>query len=339
MKLLFDGRLLTSKPSGVRDITLGLVGGFRQLARDGKLDFVVAGDRESDEFDIILPSKGFMHLSLPLAAVRHGANRIMVPRQTVPFISAVRSIPVFMDIGFLRVPEFYSKHLIRDLTTRYAARSRELVAISEYTANELAKAGLSNSVVPLPIQAIHAIAWTPAPEDRYLLCVAAQEPHKNLARLVQAWSEVDVAGWRLVICGRPGAATPELRDTISELRLGESVQVVSGLDDDAYASLLAKCSAYIQPSFDEGLCIPALDLAAAGAPTAVSELGNLGFLYGNSQISSSFDPYSVSSISKSIERLLHNEEFRQQISMWNRENVTITNWEAVAEAALGGLLN
>jgi glycosyltransferase involved in cell wall biosynthesis len=244
-----------------------------------------------------------------------------------------------MDIGFLRVPEFYSKHLIRDLTTRYAARSRELVAISEYTANELAKAGLSNSVVPLPIQAIHAIAWTPAPEDRYLLCVAAQEPHKNLARLVQAWSEVDVAGWRLVICGRPGAATPELRDTISELRLGESVQVVSGLDDDAYASLLAKCSAYIQPSFDEGLCIPALDLAAAGAPTAVSELGNLGFLYGNSQISSSFDPYSVSSISKSIERLLHNEEFRQQISMWNRENVTITNWEAVAEAALGGLLN
>lgn len=338
MKLMFDGRLLTSRPSGVRDITLGLVAGFRQLARDGKLDLVVAGDRAHDEFDIILPSKGFMHLGLPLAALRHRADRIIVPRQTVPLISAVRSIPVFMDIGFLRVPEFYSRHVIRDLTTKYAARSRELVAISEYTANELAEARLSKFAVPLPIQAIHSIEWTPAPEDRYLLCVAAQEPHKNLARLVQAWGEVDAAGWRLVICGRPGASTPELRETIDELRLGESVQVVSGLDDDAYASLLAKCSAYIQPSFDEGLCIPALDLAAAGAPTSVSELGNLGFLYGNSQVSSSFDPYSVSSMSKSIERLLHNEEFRQQISSWNRANVAITDWESVAKAALGGLL-
>lgn len=337
MRLVFDGRLLTSKPSGVRDITLGLVAGFRQLAREGKMDFVVVGDKEHDEVDVVLPSRGYMHIGLPLTAARRGADRIMVPRQTVPLVSTVRSIPVFMDIGFLRVPEFYSRHLVRDLTAKYAARSREIVAISEYTANELAEAGLSDSVVPLPIQAIHPIEWTPATEDRYLLCVAAQEPHKNLARLVEAWSQVSRKGWRLVICGRRGAASPELHRTIGNLHLGESVEVVSGLDDDAYASLLAKCSAYIQPSFDEGLCIPALDLAAAGAPTAVSQLGNLGFLYGNSRVPSSFDPYSLSSMSESIERLLHNEEYRQQISAWNSANVAVTNWVTVAETALSGV--
>ncbi|WP_224026851.1 glycosyltransferase [Arthrobacter sp. NicSoilC5] len=321
----------------MRDITLGLVEGFRRLAQDGKLDLVIAGDRAHDEIDIILPSKGFMHLSLPLAALRHRADRIIIPRQTVPFISAVRSIPVFMDIGFLRVPQFYSKHLIRDLTTKYAVRCREIVAISEYTANELAEAGLSTSVLPLPIQAIHPIKWTPAPDDRYLLCVAAQEPHKNLARLVEAWREAGVSGWRMVLCGRPGAASPEIRDTIKRLGLDESVQVVSGLDDYAYESLLAGCSGYVQPSFDEGLCIPALDLAAAGAPTVVSALGNLGFVYGSSRVPSTFDPYSVSSIAQSIRRLVEDQEFRHQISSWNLANVGLTDWTAVANAVLGGI--
>ncbi|MHC6229962.1 glycosyltransferase [Arthrobacter sp. MMS24-T111] len=337
MKIVFDGRLLTSKPSGVRDITLGLVAGFRQLAEDGKLDFVVAGDRAHDEIDVILPSRGFMHFSLPLAAARHRADRIIVPRQTVPFISAVRSIPVFMDIGFLRVPQFYSKHLVRDLTTKYAARCREIVAISEYTANELAEEGLSTSVVPLPIQAIHPIEWRPAPEDRYVLCVAAQEHHKNLARLVEAWNEVDACGWRLVICGRPGAASLEIRDAIKRLGLEDSVQVVSGLDDVAYQSLLAGCSGYVQPSFDEGLCIPALDLAAAGAPTVVSALGNLGLVYGSSGVPSTFDPYSTASIAQSIKRVLEDQEFRHQISTWNLANVALTDWAAVARTVLSGI--
>lgn len=337
MKILFDGRLLTSKPSGVRDITLGLIEGFRQLAQDDKLEFVVAGDRAHEEVDVLLPSRAFMHCSLPFAALRFRADRIIVPRQTVPLISSVRSIPVFMDIGFLRIPQFYSKHLIRDLTTKVAAKSREIVAISEYTANELAEAGLAASVVPLPIQAIHPIDWKPALEDRYLLCVAAQEPHKNLARLVEAWCEVDVRGWRLVICGRSGAASPEIRETIKGLGLEESVQVVSGLDDVAYESLLAGCAGYVQPSFDEGLCIPALDLAAAGAPTVVSALGNLGFVYGNSGVPSTFDPYSVSSIAQAIKRLLQDEDFRHEISSWNLANITLTDWTTVARAVLGAV--
>ncbi|MFJ5979009.1 glycosyltransferase [Arthrobacter sp. KFRI-F3372] len=337
MKILFDGRLVTSKPSGVRDITLGLITGFKALESAGRLQLIVAGDKEDEAFDLVLPSLGYMHLGLPVTALRIGASRIVVPRQTVPLISPVPAVPVFMDIGFLRIPEMYSRHWVRDLTTKVAARSKNALAISEYTSRELAEEGLSRSVRPLPIQAIHRIAWSPDMSDRYLLCVAAQEPHKNLTRLVQAWHGADVGSWRLVICGRPGVASQELNETISSLGLQSSVQVVSGLDDDAYTRLLARCSAYIQPSFDEGLCIPALDLAAAGAPTSVSELGNLGYLYKAGGNASTFDPYSVPDITRCIERLLHDEQFREDASAWNLTNVSATDWTSVAEIAMDGM--
>lgn len=139
MKILFDGRLVTSKPSGVRDITLGLITGFKALESAGRLQLIVAGDKEDEAFDLVLPSLGYMHLGLPVTALRIGASRIVVPRQTVPLISPVPAVPVFMDIGFLRIPEMYSRHWVRDLTTKVAARSKNALAISEYTSRELAK--------------------------------------------------------------------------------------------------------------------------------------------------------------------------------------------------------
>ncbi|MGY4543814.1 glycosyltransferase involved in cell wall biosynthesis [Arthrobacter sp. UYNi723] len=337
MKLLFDGRLVTSTPSGVRDISLGLISGFRALEAEGRLELAVAGDRPDAAFDLVLPPSGYMHVGLPLAALRFKANRIIVPRQTVPVLSPVRAVPVFMDIGFLRIPEMYSRHWIRDLTTKMAARSRYSLAISEYTSNELAQEGLSKAVRALPIQAIHPIVWSPKLADPYLLCVAAQEPHKNLVGLVKAWNEADIGSWRLVICGRPGVASRELHETIESLSLQDSVQVLSGLDDDSYASLLSGCSAYIQPSFDEGLCIPALDLAAAGVPTVVSRLGNLGHFYAKSGSSDSFDPFSVSEMTQAINTILHDVPFREKTMSWNLANVSVTDWKSVASEAVEGM--
>lgn len=334
MRVVMDGRLVTSSPSGVRDITLGMIRGFRSLQSSGLAELIVVGTQEDKRLDAILPHSGFMHVRLPAYARRRKADRVIVPRQTVPLISSVPVSPIFMDIGFLRIPEKYSRHRIRDITTRIAARSKKSLAISEYTALEMGKYGFSSEVCPLPIQAIHEFKWSPRAEERYILCVAAQEPHKNLVGLVRGWANVVRDDTRLVICGREGSATPELQRVVEELGLQTSVSIRSGLGDAEYEALLAGCIAYVQPSFDEGLCIPALDLAAAGAPTIVSKLGNLGHLYSSKGFDDAFDPYSVNEITSALNSVIHDNSYRERVMEWNRANVRLTDWTKVAEVAL-----
>ena len=275
MKLAIDARLLTAKPSGVRDIAVGIVNGFQQLVVDGELELQLFGVEEANQVET-LPARFFMHRELPKAARARGADAIFVPRQTAPFFSSVRSVPLFHDIGFLRSPDVYESNFVRDVTTKWAARKSAVLTVSDFTKTELDAEGLSNHATALPIQAIHRMDWVPSPTSNYVLCVAVQEPHKNLVRLVKAWAKAETGEATLVICGREGADTDNLRRAISESECAPSIRVVSGLSDIEYSNLISGCSAYIQPSLYEGLCIPALDLAAAGAPIGVANLGNLG---------------------------------------------------------------
>jgi len=330
-----DGRVLAAKPSGVRDIAAGMAEGFRQLSGEGRVDFVVAGHDSS--FDLVIPRRLFMHGGLPLAAARLRADRIFVPRQTKPFLSVVPTVPLFHDIGFFRAPNVYPGRSSIGVTTRIAARSRQALAVSQFTADEMADAGISTRVRALPIQAIHSLDWKPQTEEKYLLCIAVQEPHKNLERLVEAWDAADTLGCKLVICGRPGEASIALARAIASSPKTSAISVKAGLSDSEYLQLLEGCWGYIQPSLYEGLCIPALDLAAAGAPSAVSSSGNLGRVYQGAPSPQVFDAERTSDIVLSIESLIHDDDFRKKASRWNTANVQLTDWRKVAQDAITGM--
>ncbi|MET3175516.1 UNVERIFIED_ORG: glycosyltransferase involved in cell wall biosynthesis [Arthrobacter sp. UYCu721] len=335
LKILMDGRVLASKPSGVRDIAAGMVEGLRQMSLEGSIDFLIAGHDQS--FDHNIPQRFFMHAGLPMAAQRLRADRIFIPRQTKPVVSVVPSVPLFHDIGFFRSPREYPHSSNISATTRLAARARFSLAVSQFTADEMSTIGLSTNVHALPIQAIHKLEWIPRQEDKYLLCIAVQEPHKNLVALVKAWNEAEKAGFKLVICGRPGRESQSLQREVAACRDPDSVVVTSGLADDEYLDLLNGCWGYIQPSLYEGLCIPALDLAAAGAPSAVSRSGNLGNVYGRAPENQTFDAHSIPEMIQSIESLLHSKDFRSGAALWNSENIHLTDWKSVAEAAVAGM--
>jgi len=336
VKIFFDARMVGGKPSGVRDIALGLIDGFRALESKGQVELVlVSADSLGGQADVILPSRGFMHFGLPLSAARHKADRIFIPRQTIPTVSTVATVPLFHDIGFLREPELYERNRVRDVTTRRAATAKMAVAVSNFTSKEIAEEGLSNSVTGLSVGAIHAVNWAPDHQAPYVLCVAAQEEHKNLVRLVKAWRIGRMGGMKLVICGRPGRDTPSLRQEIEQADDG-SIVLVQDLNDEEYARLLSECWAYVQPSLYEGLCIPALDLAAAGVPLAVSNKGNIGevFVDGGADV---FDPESIEGIGEAIQRICGDQALREQLGESATHVVKATNWAKVAEEVLGAM--
>lgn len=336
MRILFDGRVLEGGSSGVRDIAEGLVRGLRSLETQGRISLLIASDAPGSRIaDVVISKSSYLHFGLPRTAIRIKADRIMVPRQTVPLISPVPVVPFFHDIGFIRVPDLYPSSGRITLTTRIAATARYKLAVSEYTADELRAARLGARVCPMPISAVHDLTWRPDENNRYILCVAAQEPHKNLAALVKAWGLLDPGDYRLVLCGRRGSDTKRIEANIVASKNSDSISWFSGLDDGAYRNLLERCSGYVQPSLYEGLCIPALDLAAAGVPLVVGDASNLGRVFDGAPNCQLVNPSSEEDLARGLTALMSDSSFRAASSIFNSARVNLTDWEAVARAALG----
>ena len=335
MRILFDGRLLDGQPTGVRDIAQGLVMGLRELERAGLVELQIAYDTRHEELGAaFVPRQAYMALGLPASALVLRADRILIPRQTVPPFSPVKAAPVFHDIGFLQHPDLYPNEKRIEFTTRVAARSRFGLAVSEFTASEMRAQGLGDAVTALPISAVHQYKWKPIQDSRYITCVAAQQPHKNLIGLLRAWNAADTDGVKLVICGRRGKASVQIDEFLAQSPKRSTVQIRTDLTDEEYGALLEGSWGYVQPSLYEGLCIPALDMAAAGTPMAVSSAANLGLVFRQAPNSQVFAPKSLSEMTASIEKLIFDQDFRLASSAFNLANTAVTDWSRVAEVAL-----
>lgn len=337
MKILFDGRVLEGGSSGVRDIAAGIVAGMRALQLRGEVDFTVATVGETPETDLRLPARFFMHVSLPSAALRGGFDRILVPRQTVPVLSAIRSVPVFHDIGFIERPDLYRETRAITATTKLSSRSRTALAVSKYTADRMDARGLKKNVISMEIGAVHRIDWVPDRVSPYVLCIAAQEPHKNLPTLIEAWGALGEAGATLVLCGRSGTDSRAVQQAVSELPDPSAVRIASGLNDGEYARLLSGASGYVQPSLYEGLCIPAMDMAAAGVPMVVANASNLGARFAGAPAGQCIDATDTQALTRALAMLLHDEGFRARSSAYNSSSVLMTDWVEVARRALGAM--
>jgi glycosyltransferase involved in cell wall biosynthesis len=343
-RIVYDRRVTEAgSHTGVAAIGSGLLTGLRTLAACGDIELFEAGTGQtpqSGETTVLkLPARGFMQWHLPLAASRVRADALIIPRQTVPPVSSVPAVPLFHDVGFSRVPDIYPSARSIKLTSRIAGHARRALAVSPYTVDEMRALGLRTHATALPIQAIHPFTWAPGEGNRYLLCVAVQDVHKNLARLVRAWGKAALNDVRLVICGRNGSDSSNIADAVASLPQSSSVQFVSNLSDGEYKRLMENAWGYVQPSLYEGLCIPALDLAAAGMPLVVSSYSNLGQVFQDAPAPQTFDPLDEEDIAASLRALAYDAAFRTASAEFNKRKVSLTDWTSVARRSIEGAVS
>ncbi|WP_082099714.1 glycosyltransferase [Demequina maris] len=337
--IAFDARAIEGNYSGVRDIAVGLLEGLRIYCSEVRNIQVVAvgSSQESAVADEVLASRGFMEFGLPRLAQSMRASAIFVPRQTAPMLRTVPTYAVFHDVGFLDIPGSYTRDRRMRATTRWAGASARALTVSEFTRERLAARGITRSARALPIGAIHdyrRTASTSTDGRRYLLYVAAFQPHKNVERLVSAWEQAETEGYDLVVCGRGGARESAVHAAVRSSRKAESIHLVSGLSSEDYGALFSNAHAYIQPSFYEGLGIPALDAAAMGTPIAVAGAAHLGRVFADGPPGMIFDPSRVTDIARAIEQLLHDPSSRGLFSDHAKATVRLTDWVQVAREAL-----
>ena len=109
------------------------------------------------------------------------------------------------------------------------------------------------------------IAMLEHKSDRpFILCVGQHRKNKNIDLLIQSYAllrnecQIDDRT-RLVIVGSIGPETENLKQSIDQLSLEDSVLMLSAIDDNELCWLYQNCLLFVIPSALEGFCIPLVE--------------------------------------------------------------------------------
>jgi len=117
---------------------------------------------------------------------------------------------------------------------------------------------------------------------RIIAVASADSAMKGVATLLRAVGKLatdrDV---HLVIVGKPAPTTERLA---AQLSLGDRITFTHGLDDEAFAALLASAETAVVPSLYEGFSLPAVEHMASGTPLVASRAGALPEVTGDAAV-------------------------------------------------------
>jgi glycosyltransferase involved in cell wall biosynthesis len=214
-----------------------------------------------------------------LACRRLGADALLSAVTAGAFLGAncPRGAIVY-DVRHELRPEQFSRgrRLVRRISYSWTFRRADaLFCISERTRQDVVstRPGLAGKTHATLLGADHAADWHAAPDaatDRYVLAFG-HFPNKNLAGVLRAWQACAPHGnIRLRVCGLPRDARPEAERTVTELGLGNSVELLGWLDDEQFRSVFAGAAAVLFPSDFEGFGLPVVEAMLLGIPVVVS---------------------------------------------------------------------
>jgi len=111
-------------------------------------------------------------------------------------------------------------------------------------------------------------------DDFVLLAVGRQEPQKEYPDLIRAFDAATTSrSMRLLIAGREGAATPEIRTAIERARKADHIELLGQRED--IPRLLGAADAVICASSREGAAGALIEAMAAGVAVLCVELDGL----------------------------------------------------------------
>jgi glycosyltransferase involved in cell wall biosynthesis len=207
--------------------------------------------------------------ALPLLA--RSSDLLHCPTIRAPVRSPVPLVVTVYDLAVLRHPRAFNawtRSYSRTVLPRIARRADRLIAISQFTAQELVDVlGVRDEkirVIPVAV----GDAFTSegeAAEGDYVLAVGTLEPRKNLPRLVDGFRRARLDGCELRIVGARGWGDVEPVEAHGVRWLGE-------VSDAELARLYrgARCAAYM--SLYEGFGLPVLEAMACGTAVVSSDL-------------------------------------------------------------------
>ena len=232
------------------------------------------------------------------------------------------------DLQHLQFPQFFGKEEWEERERLYRSSveaAARVICISEYTRQEVHRR------YGVPLDKLVTIwnipgrsVWRPLGAEvrarllanmglhgRFLFFPAHGWPHKNHARLVEAFARAlpelprDIL---LVMTGRPFPAGHAVPAFIADRGLDSRIRHIGYRSPLEVLALYQECHALVFPSLFEGFGMPVAEAIIAGRPVACSNITSLPEIAGDAAVM--FDPEDVDQIARSLVEVSTDEGLR-----------------------------
>lgn len=253
------------------------------------------------------------------------APHYVVPVTRVPCVVTIHDLIHLQLAGMANLPRrFYARVMLK----RAVRNSAQILTVSTASASQIEgrwpDAGGRITVTPNGVdERFFAIERSPDPARPMLLYVGNDKPHKNLDRLVAAWSRAErPASARLVVAGSSPARFAE---TVG-------VEIAGRVDEAGLFDLYRRATALILPSLEEGFGLPVAEAMAAGVAVLASNIPPIVEI--TQGAATLFDPMEIDSIAASITRVFSGIETIGRASEEARKAARRFSWSSTAAETL-----
>jgi glycosyltransferase involved in cell wall biosynthesis len=299
------------------------------------------------------------HFSIPRKLRRLGVDLFHSPHYVLPLLTRRPSVVTVHDCIHLLFPQYLPNRMAyqyaRFMMGSAIRRSRLVFTVSEASRRDILR--FYPEADPQRVQVVpnaidEALLEDPGEEEmqrvkeryqlqgRFILYVGNIKPHKNLDRLVLAFSLLkqrpgheDV---KLLIIGDQLHQQGFLRRAVEGARVRQDVRFFGFVPDRTLSALYRLASVFAFPSLYEGFGLPPLEAMACGTPVVTSRISSLPEVVGDAALL--VDPLSVDDIASALERVLTDEDLRRDLVLRGKARVRHFSWERSVRAVHQGYM-
>jgi glycosyltransferase involved in cell wall biosynthesis len=285
-------------------------------------------------------------ISIPAALARSRVDLFHSPHYVVSPLTRCPYVVTIHDCIHLRFPQYLPNRLApiyaRTMMGLAARRARRVLTVSEASKQDILH------YLRIPAEKVEVVynaldtrlARPPNDDDMsrvrerfqltapFILYAGTIKPHKNVDRLIEAYSILRRTGRtdaKLLIIGDELSKYPNLRRMVHRFQLHQHVRFLGFVPESTLSALYRLATMFVFPSLYEGFGLPPLEAMAAGAPVITSNVSSLPEVVGDAALL--IDPLDAGAIAGAMARLLDDPGLCADLSRRGRERVTRFSWE------------
>ncbi len=359
LHVLVDGRLAGTRPTGIHRYIIGLVGAMA-VREDLRLTAVVLSLAErSPRWDQLGPGIDLVELDLPPGDPRAVVALPRISRALSPDVLLHPHVtPAVIGHGCPNVVTVHdTKHLGPGpersslptwrrgaMAAAFALSTRAtdaVIAVSDQTRRDIealrrgrgprvhvVHEGVAAELLRADDDDVARLRQTRNWTRPWLLCVGESRPHKNHARLIEAYATSEASGTHdLLLVGRPHDAHGSVLGAIE--RVDANVRWIDDLDDNDLSAAYAGATAFVLPSLHEGFGLPLVEAMAIGTPVITSNTTACAEVVADAALT--VDPTSVADIREAIDRVVASPGLASDLADRGRRRAAGFTWQRAAD--------
>ena len=279
-------------------------------------------------------------LNIDYSLLKNKSLVFFSPSYNVPYFFSNRCVFTIHDLMHLDFEKYNSLKLklyYAFFIKRACKKGLIILTVSEFTKNRIvAWSGINeNKVIVVGNGVGSNYISADNKKNNYILYVGNKNPHKNIIRMIKAYSKSKAS--KSLNFYLSGTASADIENLIKKEGLQEKIKFIGFTPEPEMPALYQNAHLTLQATLYEGFGLPVLESMACGTPVVTSNITAMPEVAGNAAML--VDPYSVNSIATGIDQMCFDNLLRENMIKKGLERAKLFSWEQVATKVNRALSN